>query len=47
MAYTKVLQGSINLANIVFPTGVYGRFIMKLFFQNKFLKENFRQITRC
>ncbi|RNA02064.1 Xaa-Pro aminopeptidase [Brachionus plicatilis] len=24
-AYTKVLQGSINLANIVFPTGVYGR----------------------
>ena len=25
MAYTKVLQGSIDLANLYFPTGVYGR----------------------
>ena len=24
-AYTKVLQGSINLADVVFPPGVYGR----------------------
>jgi len=24
-SYTKVLQGSIDLANIVFPPGVYGR----------------------
>lgn len=23
-AYTKVLQGSIDLSNIYFPTGVYG-----------------------
>ena len=35
MAYTKVMQGSIDLANIKFPTGVYGKksvkFKMKTF----------------